>query len=82
MLEIILLVFLFLFAIFSCREKYTPLFSAHFYPKMQEVDYHQMSRLPYNMEPVGPYTLGWEERLRLNELYPTQPEVLHFLYPP
>lgn len=63
-------------------EPYTPLFSAHFYPKTDGSiwNYQQMSDLPY-FPPVGPYTIGWRESIQNKIEYPTQTRIYNYLYP-
>jgi len=84
MWEIIVLISIVLFIFFLKRngENYTPLFSAHFYPKTNGSmwNYEQMSRLPY-FSPVGPYAIGWRESIKNKIEYPTQTGIYNYLYP-
>lgn len=82
---VILIIVILIFIIFITshnKEKYSFPFSAYLYPDMKNLEnrYNQMSRLPYNMPPVGPNSIGWEAHKKLNREYPTQSELYNLLH--
>jgi len=81
-LLILLVVIIATIIIFRRKEHYLP-FSAHFYPTSNNLEhsYEQMSRLPFNLPPVGPYSLGWDSQEKLRKKYPTQTEIYKLLHP-
>lgn len=86
MLQVILIIIiaiLFVLIVSSHKENYSYPFTAYFYPDTKSLknNYRQMSRLPYNMPPVGQNSLGWKSHKKLNREYPTQSELYNLYHP-